>query len=164
MNALTAVEPRAGFRLNGWHVLAMVVAFFAVVIGVDTTFTVMALKTFPGEVSVTPYEDGLLYNRHIAQLEAQARLGWRAAAAAEPGQVVLTFVDRDRRPLSGLAITGKLERPATETGRIDLRFEEAAPGRYVAAAGRIDGAWDLTANAKGATGGSFVAERRLTWR
>lgn len=163
MNALTAAEPRAGFRLNGWHVLAAVVGFFAVVIAVDTSFAVMALKTFPGEVSVTPYEDGLLYNRHIAQLEAQQRLGWRAAAAAEPGQVVLTFVDRDRKPLTGLAITGKLERPATETGRITLRFEEAGPGRYVASAGRLAGAWDLTADAKGPTGGSFIAERRLTW-
>ncbi|HEX7943694.1 MAG TPA: FixH family protein [Phenylobacterium sp.] len=152
------------FRLTGWHVLAGVVGFFAVVIGVDVTFTVLALKTFPGQVSVTPYEDGLLYNRHIAQLEAQDRLGWRAAAQAEPGQVVLTWRDRDGRPLQGLTITGKLERPATETGRILLRFEPAGPGRYVATAGRIAGAWDLTAEAHGPTGGTFVAERRLTWR
>lgn len=162
MNAHAAARPP--FRLTGWHVLAMVVAFFAVVIGVDATFAVMALKTFPGEVSVTPYEDGLLYNRHIAQLEAQDRLGWRAAAAAEAGQVAMTFVDRDRKPLRGLAITGKLERPATETGRIVLRFAEASPGRYVATTGRLDGAWDLTAEAHGPSGGSLVAERRLTWR
>jgi nitrogen fixation protein FixH len=156
--------PRPPFRITGWHALAAVVGFFAVVIGVDSTFAVLALKTFPGQVSVTPYEDGLLYNRHIAQLEAQDRLGWRAAAQSEPGQVVLTYRDREGRPLRGLAIAGKLERPATETGRILLRFEETEPGRYVATAGRIAGAWDLTAQAQGPTGGTFVAERRLTWR
>lgn len=155
---------RTGFVIRGWHVLLMIVGFFAVVIGVDATFTVLAVRTFPGQVSVTPYEDGLLYNRRIAQLEAQERLGWRAAAAAEPGQVALEFVDRDGRPLSGLAITGRLERPATEAGRIALRFAETAPGRYVAPAGRIAGAWDLTAEARGPSGGAFVAERRLTWR
>lgn len=155
--------PRRAFEVRGWHVLAGVTAFFAVIIAVDATFTVLAIRSFPGQVSVTPYEDGLLYNRHIAQLEAQDRLGWRAAAGAEPGQVVLTFRDRDGKPLSGLAIAGRLERPATETGRITLAFAEAGAGRYVAPAGRIAGAWDLTAEAKGPAGGSFIAERRLTW-
>lgn len=154
---------RAPFRLNGWHVLAGVTAFFAVVVAVDVSFMVMAIRTFPGQVSVTPYEDGLLYNRHIAQLEAQDRLGWRAAAGAEPGQVAIEFRDRDGRPISGLRITGRLERPATETGRIALRFAEAGAGRYLAPAGRIDGTWDLTAEARGSQGAAFVAERRLTW-
>ena len=154
---------RVGFRIKGWHVLAGVSAFFAVVIAVDAAFTVLALRTFPGQVSVRPYEDGLLYNRRIAQLEAQARLGWRAAAGAEPGQVALDFRDRQGRPLSGLVITGRLQRPATEAGRVDLRFVETGPGRYVATTGRISGAWDLTAEAEGASGGAFLAERRLTW-
>lgn len=162
MNAVDT-SSRSGFAIRGWHVLAGVTTFFAIVIGVDATFTVLALRTFPGQVSVTPYEDGLLYNRRIAQLEAQARLGWRAAAVAEPGQVRLEFRDSRGRPLSGLAIAGRLERPATEAGRIDLTFVETGPGRYVAPSGRIAGAWDLTAEAKGASGGVFVAERRLTW-
>lgn len=158
-----AGSPRQPFRIRGWHVLIGVSAFFAVVFAVDGAFTVMALRTFPGQVSVTPYEDGLLYNRRIAQLEAQERLGWRASAGAEPGQVVLQFRDRGGEPLTGLAITGRLERPATETGRVSLRFSEAGPGRYVAPAGRIAGAWDLTAEARGPSGGAFIAERRLTW-
>lgn len=154
---------RPGFRVTGWHVLAGVVSFFAVVFAVDASFTVMALRTFPGQVSVTPYEDGLLYNRRIAQLEAQERLGWRAAAAAAPGEVVLTFRDRNGQPLSDLSITGRLERPATDQGRVTLRFAETAPGRYVAPTGRLAGAWDLTTEARGGSGGAFLAERRLTW-
>ena len=160
--SLVPTAPRRPFEIRGWHVLAGVTAFFAVVMAVDASFTVMAIRTFPGQVSVTPYEDGLLYNRHLAQLHAQDRLGWRAAAAAEPGQVALAFRDRAGRPLSGLTVTGRLERPATETGRISLRFAEPQPGRYVAPAGRIAGTWDLTAEAR-APAGSFVAERRLSW-
>lgn len=162
MSVLPAAARRP-FRIRGWHVLAGISTFFALVIAVDATFTVLAIRTFPGQVSVTPYEDGLLYNRHIAQLEAQDRLGWRAAAAAEPGQAVITFRDRNGRPLSGLTITGKLERPATETGRIALRFTDVGGGRYLAPAGRLTGAWDLTAEAHGQTGAAFIAERRLTW-
>lgn len=159
----TGSSERIGFQVRGWHVWAGVAAFFAVVIAVDATFTVLALRTFPGQVSVTPYEDGLLYNRRIAQLEAQDRLGWRVGAAAEPGQVILEFRDRQGRPLSGLAIDARLQRPATQAGRIDLRFAETTPGRYLATTGQLSGAWDLDAEAKGAAGGAFVAERRLTW-
>lgn len=157
------VPAPSGFRITGWHVLGVVIGFFALVIAVDVTFTVLAVRTFPGEVSVTPYEDGLLYNRKIAQMDAQAKLGWRAAAAARPKAVVLEMRDRAGAPLPGLAVTGKLERPATEAGRRMLAFRETEPGVYVARPGALDGAWDLTAEASDRAGHRFEAERRLSW-
>lgn len=129
--SLTA-SPEAGFRVRGWHVAAGVCAFFAVVIGVDAAFLVTALRTHPGQVSVTPYEDGLLYNRSLAQQAEQAKLGWRASAEATPGQVIITLHDRQGHPVSGLKVAGRLARPATEAGRRDLTFSETAPGRYAA--------------------------------
>ena len=152
-----------GFRLNGWHVLAMVVGFFAVVIAVDASFAVMAYRTHPGEVSVTPYEDGLIYDRKIAQLHAQEALGWQAAAEAAPGKVVVQMVDARQKPVGGLTVTGKLERPATETGRIVLKFRETSPGRYEAEARGLTGAWDLSAESHGAGQAAFELERRLKW-
>lgn len=163
---MSAIEPSresGGFRVRGWHVAAGVSAFFAVVIGVDAAFTVLALKTFPGQVSVTPYEDGLLYNRQIAQLEAQDRLGWRAGAMAEPGLVTVEIRDAEGRPLRGLSLSGRLQRPATDAGKISPRFVEAAPGRYEAATGAITGTWDVIFEARDAGGRRFAGERRLTW-
>ncbi|CAN7557504.1 FixH family protein [Phenylobacterium sp. LjRoot219] len=156
-------DTRPGFRITGWHVLAGVVGFFAVVIAVDVVFTVLAVRTFPGTVSVTPYEDGLLYNRKLARIAAQEELGWRAAAAAEPLAVSLEVRDRAGAPLSGLAVTGRLERPATEQDRKALTFREVSPGRYRAPAGGLSGAWDLTVEARDPAGRSLEAERRLTW-
>lgn len=161
--SLAPNSDRPAFRLTGWHVLAMIVGFFAVVIAVDVSFAVLAYRTHPGEVSVTPYEDGLVYDRKIAQLRTQEALGWAAAAGAGPGQVVVLVRDRDGHALNGLTIGGKLERPATESGRIILRFVEAAPGRYVAKATGLSGAWDLTAEARDRQGRSFELERRLKW-
>jgi nitrogen fixation protein FixH len=160
MSLQASPSPRG---LTGWHVLLAICGFFAVIFTVDGLFVWRALATFPGEVSVTPYEDGLLYNRRIAQLDAQARLGWRAAAAATPRGVELVIEDRDGRPVQGLSPRGRLERPATETGRIPLRFTETAPGRYAAATGATTGAWDLTVTAQRGPDLLFTAERRLTW-
>jgi nitrogen fixation protein FixH len=157
------ILPRPGFQVRGWHVAAGVCAFFVVVIAVDASFAVMAYRTHPGQVSVTPYEDGLLYDKHITQQRTQERLGWRAAATAAPGMVTLEFADREGRPVQGLTVTAKLERPATETGRITPKFHEAAPGRYEAPVGSIEGAWDVSAEARDRSGAVFAAERRLTW-
>jgi nitrogen fixation protein FixH len=159
-----ADPPRPGFRLTGWHVLAIVTGFFAIVIAVDAGFVVMAVKTFPGEVSSTPYEDGLAYDRSVAQLRAQEAMGWRATAAAEIGAVSVEMRDRAGVPIAGLSITGALERPATEAGRLVLAFRETRPGRYIAMPGDLSGAWDLTLHAAGPKGERFTADRRLSWR
>lgn len=162
MDALRA-EPSTGYRVRGWHVGAAVTAFFAVIVGVDVSFAVIAYRTHPGQVSVTPYEDGLLHDRQVAQFHAQSRLGWKATAQARPGALILTYADRGGRPLTGLTIAARLERPATETGRVDAVFKETLPGQYEAAVGALHGAWDMTADARSGANTIFIAERRLTW-
>lgn len=155
---------KAGFQLGGWHVAAGICAFFAVVIGVDSTFTVLALRTFPGEVSVTPYEDGLAYNRRIAQLSAQAKLGWRATAYVSASRELVADVrDANGQPVRGLKATADLQRPATETGRLEVVLTEASPGRYIARPSATSGAWDVTVTARDPQGRRFEAERRLIW-
>lgn len=134
--------------LTGWHVLAMVVAFFAVVTGVDAFFMVKAYATFSGQVASNPYEAGLAFNRTLAQRQREAALGWSAAVDAQGGDaVVVRLVDRAGRPLDHLSLTGALDRPATESGRQTLAFEPLGDGRYRARA-RLDGAWDLRATAR----------------
>ena len=161
MTTLSA-EPR--FRLTGWHVLAIIVGFFALVIAVDVSFAVSAYRTFPGEVSATPYEDGVAYNRKLAQLEAQGRLGWApVATVAADGGVRLEVRDRAGQPVRGLHVSARMERPATESGRIVPTFREAEPGVYLAHPGRLLGAWDVNLVMTDAGRHSFEAERRLTW-
>ena len=161
---MTIATPVRGFQLNGWHVLGIVVAFFAIVIAVDVSFAVWAYRTFPGEVSATPYEDGIAYNRKLAQLKAQAGLGWAPVATAAPdGAIQVEVRDAGGAPVRGLRLTGRLERPATEVGRIVPTFREREPGVYVAQAGRLHGAWDATLVLVDPNGRRFEAERRLAW-
>jgi nitrogen fixation protein FixH len=71
-----------GWTLTGRHVLGVVVGFFAVIIALNIWFLTLAYRTFPGQVSDTPYEDGLAFNQRLAAQAAQARRGWEAAGAA----------------------------------------------------------------------------------
>jgi len=135
-----------------------------VIFVLDGYFVSLALKTFPGQVTDSPFEEGLAFNNDIARREAQARLGWTATAQETTAGVVVALNDRDGEPLSGLTLTGALERPATDAGRQALRFAEASPGVYTAAADGLDGAWDLSATALDKDGASFDLKRRLVWR
>ena len=145
---MTSVSAKPVKPITGWHVLIAVVAFFAVVIGVDTIFMIKAYGTFSGEVASNPYEAGLAFNRTLALRQREAALGWTATVLpVDDDSVVVRMVDKAGAPLDHLSLTGALERPATETGRQILDFKPLGDGRYQARA-RLDGAWDLRATAR----------------
>ena len=152
-----------GFVIRGWHVLAAVSAFFAVVIGFDVSFAVMAYRTAPGEAAANPYEAGLAYEKVIDERAREAKLGWRATLTHEGQAVSVAVVDRSGAPLSGLSVEGFLSRPATEKGRQAVTLTETTPGVYRLPDQRRDGAWDLALTAKDRTGGRLEIEKRLLW-
>lgn len=154
---------RPPFTVKGWHVAAGVVAFFALVIGVDGVFLTLAYRTHPGQVAARPYETGLIYNTELKRLRAQEALGWRAAAEAQPEGLKVMMQDRDGAPLTGLTVRATLQRPATEQGRSVMALTESAPGLYTGARAGLSGAWDTRIEAATGAEQAFVAERRLTW-
>jgi len=161
---MTAPAPplKAAFTVKGWHVACGVVAFFALVVGVDMAFLVIAYRTHPGQVEAKPYETGLIYNAELERLRVQDALGWRAGARAQDGGLEVVLEGRGRVPLAGLNVSVLLQRPATEQGRAEVRLSEVSPGHYQAPLA-LSGAWDVRIQATDAQGHNLVAERRLTW-
>jgi nitrogen fixation protein FixH len=158
------VPEAKGFRLTGWHVLAIICAFFGVIIAVDVAMATMAYRTFSGEVAADPYEAGLLYNRTLAERRAEAALGWTAdMALIRGGDLRLTVKDKAGKPVEGLKVSAVLERPATEAGRETLAFAPSAAGIYDAKAGHLRGAWDVRVRAVDDQGRPFEAEERFLW-
>jgi nitrogen fixation protein FixH len=156
-------------ELRGWHVGAMMAAFFAVVIGVNATFITLATQTFPGEIVKKSYLQGLHYNQTIATRSRQTELHWRAqatfAGAGSKAFVRVRMLDREGRPLDGLTLTGALKRTVTDTQDVNLAFVRAGEGLYAAAlpANFGRGRWVLSAQAA-REGAQFDMEANLTWR
>src|SRR4051794_40067408 len=118
---MIAAPRPTGFVIKGWHVLIGLVLFFGADIAVNTWFIMSAYRTFPGETSLTPYEDGIAYNASLQQRRAQESMGWGLAAGVDDGgQLVVEARDRTGAPIAGLRVTAHLRRPATETGQRDL--------------------------------------------
>lgn len=155
------------FRIRGWHVLAMMLAFFGAVIAVNVVFAVVAVRSFPGEDVRRSYLQGVHYNDTLAQRREQAALGWQATAGFLPSAdgAVLEVVLRDRAgaPIDGAIITGEVQRPTTDAADRAIMFEAAGGGRYVAPLGDLGaGRWRLRAHAERDTG-SLDFEAELTW-
>lgn len=156
------------FKLRGVHVLALMLAFFGLVIAVNVVFAVVAVRSFPGEDVRRSYLQGLHYNDTLAERRAQAALGWQAATAlvaADAGAALeIRLAARDGAPVNA-DIAGELQRPTD--ARLDraLVFTQIAPGVYRAEIGALEaGVWRLRAHAGDADGGALDFESELIWQ
>jgi nitrogen fixation protein FixH len=157
---MTDAQP--GYRVKGWHVLAIIVAFFGVVFTVNAIFITTALNTFPGEETRRSYVQGRDYNQVVDARRAQEALGWSATANLTEERVLIEVRDADGQPVTGLRLEGVLQHPASMSYDRDLVFTEVRDGVY--AAGVCDlpiGRWTLSAEAMGEQ--PFALETRL-WR
>lgn len=86
----------SGFRLKGWHVLAGFVGAFGVIIAVNLTLAVNAVKTFPGLEVKNSYVASQHFDENRA---AQEALGWSVWADARDDLVHLAITDRAGDPV-----------------------------------------------------------------
>lgn len=157
---MSAASPR---RLTGRHVLAIVVAFFTVIIGVNAVFAWFAIGTHPGSQDADAYRHGLAYNDTLDRAASQRALGWRVSIEVVDGrELVVIATGRDGLPLAGLAAAATLRRPARADGDRTLALVEREPGRYATAPrGIADGRWDVEVVFPAPDGEAFRLERRV---
>ena len=125
--------PRKAQGLQGRHVLAVFLAFFAAVFVANGAMIYSALSTHTGLVANEPYRKGLHYNERIAADARQARLGWvEAIEVTRDGLVRLKLTAPDGLPVTSLKIEGVLGRPSTNRHDVKLTFAETTAGRYEA--------------------------------
>lgn len=150
----TSDRETGGFRLNGWHVLAIFVAFFGVVFAVNAVMVYKAVGTFPGAVTPSSYSASQNYNGEIAAAEAQAALGWRVdenLTRDADGRAVLALsvADRAGAPIDGLAVDARLQHPVKQGEDVHGKVEAAGAGRYVARFDGVEaGLWTLAIEAR----------------
>ncbi|MCA8930167.1 MAG: FixH family protein [Alphaproteobacteria bacterium] len=134
--------------ITGTHVLLGLIAFFGVMLAVNSAFVYFATSTFSGLSTEDPYRKGVAYNQTLRAYRAQEATGWHARAEMDGQNVRLTVTDADGKPVEGLTIGGRIGRPSTDAEDRSLTFQGFGRGLYVADAGTLDsGVWDLAADA-----------------
>lgn len=132
---------------TGWHMAAITISFFAVVIAVNLTLAVFASTSWTGLVVANSYVASQSFNRDAEIARQQQALGWQMNLTVNRSLAKIAILDRDNLPLTGLDIRAVLQRPTDEAGDQVLKLREAGAGIYVADAAIGNGVWvaDITA-------------------
>lgn len=127
-------------RFTGWHMLAMMVGFFGVVIAVNVTMARIALGSFGGVVVENSYVASQEFNGWLDAAEAQETLGW---------DVVTTWRDDGRLALQvsgapdALVATATVRHPLGHLPTRELVFEQALSGEYISTEELPQGRWTM---------------------
>jgi nitrogen fixation protein FixH len=135
------------FHLTGRMVFAGLVAFFAVVVGVNALMTYAAISTFGGVETDSSYRAGLAFANEMASAQAQDARHWNvtAKAAIEDDVTVVEVTARDAagRPVSKLAATAQLVHPTDRRADHAVPLVSAGAGLFRGTTAAATGQWDL---------------------
>ncbi|THH35857.1 nitrogen fixation protein FixH [Aliishimia ponticola] len=137
-------------QITGWHVLAIFVVGFGIIIAVNLTLAFQAVRTFPGLEVKNSYVASQSFD---ADRAAQLALGWDAAARVEGETLTLSFL-RDGVPVQPVIEKAVFGRATTVAQDQEPAF--AWDGAAFAAPVEIaPGNWNLRVEARAADGTLF---------
>lgn len=136
-------------ELKGGHVLAMIIAFFGVIIAVNMVMAYLANSTWSGLVVENGYVASQNFHNDLAKAKAQEALGWNVGFSYDKDSVKVTFADAKGEKLDKLTLTGKLQRTVTDKEDQVLSFGWMGSGTYTAPARLAPGLWEVEIDGKG---------------
>ncbi len=145
------------FRLTGFHVLMMLIAFFGIIFAVNFQLVYLANTSWTGKLPGNGYEASIKYDAEAKKARAMLAKGWKAILGTTGDHhLYITLKTRDGKPVSGLAVRATIGRPAGNRDDHALHMSETAPGRYQTSAPLGSGAWRVDVR--------FLDGRELAWR
>jgi nitrogen fixation protein FixH len=135
-------------QITGLMVLGFMIAFFAIIVGVNVFMAHAAISTFGGVETASSYHAGQMFERDVAMAKAQDAQHWQVDAritrAADGTTLVdISAHDRAGAPVSGIAASAQFARPTDR--RLDRAIEvrQTGPGHFVGNTDLAAGQWDL---------------------
>jgi len=153
-------------KLEGRHVLYMLLGFFGVMCAVNAVFVYFALTSFSGLSVEDSYLRGLRYNDEIAASKDQSSREWSSDLYFEglgdkKAIVSVRLTDRSGKPLTGLVAQLNIRRPTQEGQDRQLTMMPTQEEFQSELEFPFSGQWDLIILV---TGGGYETPYRLEKR
>ena len=153
--------PAAEFK--GRHMLAIMLAFFGVIVAVNVTMAVMANTSWTGFVVKNSYVAGREFNRKAEEGRRQAALGWTARLAIADGVVRYAVADAGGAPVRLHGGTATFRRPVSDAEDTVVTLA-AGDGGLEGVAAVADGAWIVELLVDAGLDAPWRETRRLSLR
>ncbi len=140
-------------EITGKHVLFGFLAFFGLIFVANAIFVYFALSSWTGLETRHHYNEGLAYNRILADSDRQKVLGWDVRIEVQAlddrrARLVVSLLDKNGGALSGVDVLSNFIRPTHEGHDFELPLQSLGGGRYAAEfAFPMAGQWDVRVTA-----------------
>lgn len=128
-------------EFTGWHMLAIMVSFFSVVIAVNLTMAFLASSSWTGFVVENTYVASQKFNQKAAEGRAQAALGWTSELAIADGRVSYRLTDKAGNVVAAKQGTANFRRPAYAAEDLSVTLTPQPDGALAAPVAAHDGLW-----------------------
>ncbi|MGI9402622.1 MAG: FixH family protein [Rhizobiaceae bacterium] len=135
-------------KFTGRHMLAIMIAFFGVIIAVNITMAWFASNSWTGLVVKNSYVASQHFNDELAAAREQHGRGWKSEIGFESNRLSLKLVDENDSPVVLDELKVVAGRPATEINDQTIGFDYVGGGLWIAEANLGHGLWklDITGN------------------
>jgi nitrogen fixation protein FixH len=140
----------SGREIKGWHVLAVFIGAFGVIIAVNLTLAFQAVRTFPGLEVGNSYVASQSFD---ADRAAQLNLGWDVSAQLD-GQTLSLFILEDGKPIAATVESATFGRATNVQFDEEPQFEFDGQAMRAQVAGGT-GNWNLRVRVRADDGTLF---------
>lgn len=152
----TAPKPFTGRRM-----LAVMLGFFGVVIGVNAALAIFSSTSWTGLVVKNSYVASQHFNEYLARARRQQALGWRSTLGYAGGALHFNLMGRDGAPLPGMRVEVTLRRPTHEGEDRRVVLTPSTGGGYGGALALPKGTWNADVAATDTIGRHYQRAFRL---
>lgn len=159
--ATKAHDRRPARTFTGWHMLAVTVGFFTVVIAVNVTMAVFATGSWTGLVVKNSYVASQEYNGVLRDARAQAARGWTSELDYGNSRLSFALHSRAGTAIAGANAVATVSRPVGTEQDTTVTLIESRPGVYEHAIALGPGAWNVEIRAESGSGAAYRQVYRL---
>lgn len=149
----TTTKQKAAFVFTGWHMLAIMFAFFGTIVSVNMLMAYKASSTWSGLVVKNTYVASQEFNGKAASIRAMLATGIRGQVTIGGGIIRYDLTMPDGSIVEADAVTAHFKRPVGEHQDFITPLLPNATGAYIASRDVLPGPWivEITAVKGGET-------------
>lgn len=151
-------------QFTGWHMLAVMVTFFGVIIAVNLTMAFFATSSWTGIVVDNVYVASQQFNEKSAEGRAQAALGWQPELEIEDGTLRYRLIDKDGALVPAGTAVAKFTRPTHTADDQEITLSPQPDGAFSAPVELGDGLWIVEIISEAGPNPPYRDRRRLNLR
>ncbi|MBW8636034.1 FixH family protein [Hoeflea sp. WL0058] len=151
-------------EFTGRHMLGIIVAFFAVVIGVNLTMAYFASHSWSGLIVHNTYVASQHFDEDVEATKALHKRGWVSDLDVDGETIVYTLDDASGAPIEADEVVVLFQRPASELQDREVRLLPSSRGRFESQSAIATGQWLARISVKDGDSVLFSETRRFIIR